>query len=137
MPSDLALEQNPELSIDASISHDQNFKELIATFFIEFLELFLPEVAAMIDPISITFLQQEYFVDLVEGEDKIVDLLADLPSAHRAPIDPSLDLSAANVFLFRAITSTTPEAHLSDRDFFLRYPPESGRGQLQGNVSQS
>jgi predicted transposase YdaD len=81
MPSDLALEQNPELSIDASISHDQNFKELIATFFIEFLELFLPEVAAMIDPISITFLQQEYFVDLVEGEDKIVDLLAEVKLA--------------------------------------------------------
>jgi predicted transposase YdaD len=66
---------------DDSISHDQNFKELISTFFIEFLELFLPEFAATIDPTSITFLQQEYFVDLVEGEEKIVDLLAEVKLA--------------------------------------------------------
>jgi hypothetical protein len=59
----------------------QNFKELISTFFIEFLELFLSEVASMIDPTSITFLQQEYFADLVEGEDKIIDLLAEVKLA--------------------------------------------------------
>jgi hypothetical protein len=44
-----------------SIHHDQNFKELISTFFLEFLELFLPDIAATIDPTSIKFLQQEYF----------------------------------------------------------------------------
>jgi Domain of unknown function (DUF4351) len=33
-------------------------------------------LAATIDPESIEFLQQEYFTDLVEGETKIVDLLA-------------------------------------------------------------
>jgi hypothetical protein len=58
MPSDLT----PAPSVDAAINHDQNFKELLTTFFIEFLELFLPEVAAMIDPTAITFLQQEYGV---------------------------------------------------------------------------
>ena len=63
---------------DESIGHDQNFKELISTFFLEFLELFLPELAATIDPTSITFLQQEYFIDLVEGEEKIVDLLVEV-----------------------------------------------------------
>jgi hypothetical protein len=72
---------NPEPNPEASISHDQNFKELIATFFIEFLELFLPDIATMIDPTSITFLQQEYFADLVEGEDKIIDLLAEVKLA--------------------------------------------------------
>ena len=59
---------DPPLIVDESVSHDQNFKELISTFFMEFLELFLPEFAATIDPTSVTFLQQEYFVDLVEGE---------------------------------------------------------------------
>jgi hypothetical protein len=34
-----------------------------------------------IDPTSVTFLQQEYFVDLVEGEEKIVDLLAEVKLA--------------------------------------------------------
>jgi hypothetical protein len=67
--------------VDESISHDQNFKELISTFFMEFLVLFLPEFAATIDPTSVTFLQQEYFIDLVEGEEKIVDLLAEVKLA--------------------------------------------------------
>lgn len=39
------------------------------------MQLFLPAVASEIDPDSITFLQQEYFADLVEGEEKIIDLL--------------------------------------------------------------
>jgi hypothetical protein len=43
-----------------SIDHDKNFKELISTFFLEFLELFLPAVASTIDPNSIVSLQQEY-----------------------------------------------------------------------------
>jgi Domain of unknown function (DUF4351)/Putative transposase, YhgA-like len=72
---------SPPQNAEASISHDQNFKELISTFFMEFLELFVPDLAATIDPDSITFLQQEYFVDLVEGEEKIVDLLAEVTLA--------------------------------------------------------
>lgn len=63
---------------DQQIDHDQNFKELISTFFMEFLELFLSEIAITIDPGSVKFLQQEYFVDLAEGEEKIVDLLAEV-----------------------------------------------------------
>jgi hypothetical protein len=64
-----------------SIDHDQNFKELISTFFLEFLQLFLPKIAAQIDPNSITFLQQEYFADLVEGEEKVIDLLIEVKFA--------------------------------------------------------
>jgi hypothetical protein len=64
-----------------SIDHDQNFKELISTFFLEFLELFLPEVASTIDPDSISFLQQEYFADLVEGEEQVIDLLVEVKRA--------------------------------------------------------
>jgi hypothetical protein len=40
-----------------NIDHDRLFKELITTFFIEFLDLFLPEVAIDIDRNSIEFLQ--------------------------------------------------------------------------------
>jgi predicted transposase/invertase (TIGR01784 family) len=58
------------------IDHDQLFKELLSTFFIEFLELFFPQIAAAIDPDSVSFLPQEYFADLTVGETKIVDLLA-------------------------------------------------------------
>jgi Putative transposase, YhgA-like len=76
-----AMSNNATPSPEESISHDQNFKELISTFFMEFLELFVPEFAETIDPTSITFLQQEYFIDLVEGEEKIVDLLAEVKLA--------------------------------------------------------
>jgi predicted transposase YdaD len=67
-----------EIMAKKQIDHDQNFKELISTFFIEFLELFVPELASVIEPNSITFREQEYFVDLVEGEAKIIDLLAEV-----------------------------------------------------------
>jgi hypothetical protein len=62
-------------TITETIDHDQNFKELISTFFLEFLDLFLPAIAQNIDPESIRFLPQEYFADLVEGDGKIIDLL--------------------------------------------------------------
>jgi predicted transposase/invertase (TIGR01784 family) len=66
---------------EAAISHDQKFKELISTFFLEFLELFLPELARTIAPDSVIFREQEYFVDLVEGETNIIDLLAEVKLA--------------------------------------------------------
>ncbi|WP_242051319.1 hypothetical protein [Nostoc spongiaeforme] len=44
--------------------HDRLFKELLSTFFIEFLELFLPQLASTIDPNSIRFLPQEYFAPI-------------------------------------------------------------------------
>jgi predicted transposase/invertase (TIGR01784 family) len=56
--------------------HDRLFKELLSTFFLEFLELFLPQVARSIEPDSVVFLPQEYFADLTAGENKIIDLLA-------------------------------------------------------------
>jgi predicted transposase YdaD len=52
--------------------HDRLFKELLSTFFMEFLELFIPELARTIEPDSIRFLQQEYFADLTSGEEKII-----------------------------------------------------------------
>lgn len=57
------------------IDHDQLFKRLIGTFFEEFMLLFLPEASEAIDFSEVTFLQQEIFTDLTEGERKIIDLL--------------------------------------------------------------
>lgn len=57
------------------IDHDRLFKELISTFFIEFLELFLPLVARDIDRDSIQFLPQEVFTDVTSGDKKEIDLL--------------------------------------------------------------
>lgn len=63
------------------IDHDRLFKELLTTFFMEFLELFLPEIASTLDRDSIRFLPQEYFADLTTGEDKLIDLLVEVKQA--------------------------------------------------------
>ncbi|KAM3091941.1 Rpn family recombination-promoting nuclease/putative transposase [Phormidesmis sp. 146-12] len=60
------------------VDHDRLFKELLTTFFAEFLDLFLPEIASTIERDSIQFLPQEYFADLTSGEDKIIDLLVEV-----------------------------------------------------------
>ncbi|BCU13831.1 hypothetical protein OA58_10930 [Microcystis aeruginosa NIES-88] len=38
-----------------NIDHDRLFKELISTFFVEFIELFFPQVMDYLDRDSITF----------------------------------------------------------------------------------
>jgi predicted transposase/invertase (TIGR01784 family) len=89
------------------IDHDQLFKELLSTFFIEFLELFFPQVAAAIDPDSVSFLPQEYFADLTVGETKIVDLLAQVRLADQ-------DVG----FLIHLEAQATSRAEFSRRMFF-------------------
>jgi predicted transposase/invertase (TIGR01784 family) len=65
------------ISTDVSmIDHDRLFKELLSNFFVEFLQLFLPQIAEQIEAESVEFLPQEYFTDLTAGEKKVIDLLA-------------------------------------------------------------
>ena len=56
--------------------HDRLFKELLTTFFIEFLDLFLPEVSAFLEPDSIAFLDKEVFTDVTAGEKYEADIVA-------------------------------------------------------------
>jgi hypothetical protein len=56
--------------------HDRLFKELISTFFLEFLELFLPDVSAYVEATSIEFLDKEIFIDVTSGERLEPDLVA-------------------------------------------------------------
>ncbi|MBD2459324.1 Rpn family recombination-promoting nuclease/putative transposase [Nostoc sp. FACHB-87] len=58
------------------IDHDRLFKELLSTFFVEFLDLFLPQISSQIDRDSIQFLPQEVLTDVTSGEKKEIDLLA-------------------------------------------------------------
>ena len=57
------------------IDHDRIFKELLKTFFLEFVELFLPDVAADLEPDSVEFLDKEVFTDVTSGEKHEVDLI--------------------------------------------------------------
>jgi predicted transposase/invertase (TIGR01784 family) len=89
------------------IDHDRLFKELLSTFFMEFLELFIPDLAQTIDPDSIRFLQQEYFVDLTSGEEKIIDLLVEVRQAGEEM-----------AFLVHLEAQASPEANFTRRMFF-------------------
>ncbi len=89
------------------IDHDQLFKELISTCFMEFLELFLAELANDIDPDSIRFLPQEYFADLVEGDEKIIDLLAEVKLAGQE-----------KTFLFHIEAQSYSESQIGRRMFY-------------------
>ena len=57
------------------IDHDRLFKELLSTFFFEFLELFLPKVARFVRRETLTALDKEVFTDVTLGETHEVDLL--------------------------------------------------------------
>ena len=57
------------------MDHDRLFKELLRTFFAEFLELFLPQVAQYIEPGSLEFLDKEIFTDVTSEDRHEVDLL--------------------------------------------------------------
>jgi predicted transposase YdaD len=57
------------------ISHDRLFKELLSTFFMDFLELFFPLFAADIDRDSLVFMDKEVFTDVTHGEKHEADLV--------------------------------------------------------------
>jgi predicted transposase YdaD len=57
------------------IDHDRLFKELLTTFFVEFVELFLPEVSAQLERNSVVFLDKEVFTDVTAGERREADLV--------------------------------------------------------------
>jgi predicted transposase YdaD len=57
------------------IHHDQLFKQLLHTFFSEFLEAFFPEVHRNIDFSSLKPLSEEMFTDIIEGESRRADII--------------------------------------------------------------
>lgn len=58
------------------IDHDRLFKELLSTFFVDFVELFLPDLHRDLDPASLVFLDKEVFTDVTSGERHVADLVA-------------------------------------------------------------
>ncbi len=56
--------------------HDQLFKELLQTFFADFLRIVAPDVAARLRLETPRFLDKELFTDTTEGEHRYLDLLA-------------------------------------------------------------
>ena len=64
------------MSEPQKINHDRLFKELLSTFFLEFIELFFPEIVNDLDPKSLQLLDKEVFTDVTSGEEHEADLVA-------------------------------------------------------------
>src|SRR3954470_13250146 len=59
----------------ATMDNDRLFKELLRTFFADFIDLFLPEVSAYLRRETIEFLDKEIFTDVTAGDRREVDLV--------------------------------------------------------------
>jgi len=59
------------------IPHDRLFKQLISTFFEDFMTLFFPDAARHIDFSHLSFLRQELLTDVAGGDVRYVDLLVE------------------------------------------------------------
>jgi len=58
------------------MDHDQRFKQLLTTFFPEFLQLFFPQWADRFDLGRVAWLDKEAFTDPPRGERRFLDLVA-------------------------------------------------------------
>ena len=55
--------------------HDQLYKELIQTFFQEFLEVFFPEIHKAIDFERVKPLSEEVYTNMLDGDTRRLDLV--------------------------------------------------------------
>ncbi len=86
--------------------HDRLFKELIKTFFFEFIQLFYPRLAAKLDREAIEFLDKQVFTDVTEGDKHEADLVA------------RVQLSGEEAyFLFHVEAQSSPEVDFPRRMF--------------------
>jgi hypothetical protein len=67
------------------MDHDQRFKTLIRTFFMEFLLLFFREWAERLDAAAVEWLDKEIFLEPPEGPRRILDLVGKLPTRRGVP----------------------------------------------------
>lgn len=89
------------------IDHDHLFKELITVFFIEFLELFCPDVLTYMDTTRIEFLDKEMLTDVLSG------------SVHEADIIVKVTFKGGEAFFIIHIEhQAQPEDDFNRRMFF-------------------
>ena len=88
------------------IDHDKLFKQLISTFFLEFLELFCPEVLDYIEGGGFDLLDKEIFTDVTAGERREVDVVVKLRFKGEDTF-----------FLVHVENQAQPQAHFGERMF--------------------
>jgi hypothetical protein len=97
-----------------NIDHDQLFKQLLETFFADFIELFAPALSEYLDLSKLFFLPQQYFTDIINGDRKAIDILAQIP------IKPDKITTGQSHFniLLHVENQASSEANFTRRMFF-------------------
>ena len=67
----------PDVPYVARNKHDELFKLLLENFFVEFLELFVPKAAQLLDRNHLKFSPQEVIPDILEKNKHVVDILVE------------------------------------------------------------
>jgi len=80
-PTPVILEEEADY-----MKHDRLTKKLIQEFFEEFIEAFFPNLHPQIDFSKVTFLEQEVYLDYVNGRKKEIDVLAEVKLNHQDKI---------------------------------------------------
>ena len=88
------------------MDHDRLFKELLTTFFVDFVEMFFPDLARYLDPESLIFLDKEVFTDVTQGERHEADVVVQA-KFQQEPL----------FFLIHVETQAQAEAKFSQRMF--------------------
>ncbi|NJM07187.1 DUF4351 domain-containing protein [Candidatus Gracilibacteria bacterium] len=65
------------------IDHDGIFKQLLEEFFVEFLELFVPDALQLLDASTLTFLDKQVFRDLLDPDRREADLVVQAQYRHQ------------------------------------------------------
>jgi Domain of unknown function (DUF4351) len=94
--------------------HDQLFKQLLSTFFLDFLDLFFPEVLTYLEPDPLIFLEQEFFTDIPLGEKKLLDVVV---KARFKNVPLPHGLARETFFLIHIENQATAEARFPERVF--------------------
>ncbi|MGX8791914.1 Rpn family recombination-promoting nuclease/putative transposase [Oceanobacillus sp. M60] len=68
------------------MKHDRLTKKLIQEFFEEFIEAFFPNLHPHIDFSNVSFLEQEVYLDYINGRKKEIDVLAEVKLNHEDKI---------------------------------------------------
>ncbi len=66
-------------------SHDQLLKEVLARFLPDFVTLFAPQQAALLDFATLRLLEKEVFTDVAAGQRRELDLLAEVAAREGTP----------------------------------------------------
>ncbi len=102
--------------------HDQRFKQMLQTFFADFLRLVLGEAdAARYDCTRIEWLTQEIFADPPQGERRMIDLAAKLPVSQAADERQAREVEPWLVLVHAEIESADTVEPLRKRIYDYRH----------------